>query len=105
MASTQLKRPEEKGKTGLASAQPQETYYASSSPNPRSVTVDFNITGTERAVRYFLNAVVHTRNLEALQFFVESYRSQLQSFTATVGGERVSMDDIVPAIRRRLESR
>ncbi len=102
MASTQMRRPEESAKATTASAQPQGIYVASSAQNARSVTVDFSITGSVEAVRYFLNAVVHTKNLEALQFFVEHYRSQLQTFTANVNGQTVSMEQIVPAIRRSL---
>ncbi|MEW6036523.1 MAG: hypothetical protein AB1529_07975 [Candidatus Micrarchaeota archaeon] len=97
MAAAQMRKPEEQVKT--ASSQPQETFYSGN----RSVTVRFDISGPEDAVRYFLNAVVHTRNLESLQFFVEHYGPRLERFTARVGNELVTdMSQIVPAIQRRL---
>ncbi len=99
MAAAQMRKPEEQAKTQIASSQPQETFYSGN----RSVTVRFDITGPEDAVRYFLNAVVHTRNLESLQFFVEHYGPRLEKFTAMVGNQTVTdMSQIVPAIQRSL---
>jgi len=112
MATAQFRKPEQAEKTQIASAEPAVTYFASQERDAKRVEVRFSIEAPEPVVRYFLANIIKniqgtdnldSRYVDGLSWFIDQYRGQIGSLTATVGGVPISdINQIVPEIRRQL---
>ncbi len=101
MASAQLRKPEEKAKGEIATAEPRQVYYASNAPDARSVEVQFAIRAPREVVERFFR-VVNSRNLQNLDYFMQMEGGNQYVYSCRVGNHSVEPSQAVAAIRREL---